>query len=116
MSDAAPVRNPIGKAGFIVVLAAIALPIVAFVIGMVAAAAESPGGNVLDTAILGGLVFWAVGGAIAGLVALVGVVLCIVALTRKGARKVLAIVGLVLGVPIVVIGLPALVVGLGWVL
>lgn len=103
----APARNRLAIAGFVLVLVAALLPLAAFVTGVVGAALEAPGGDDVGWAILGGLVFGGVGFGLAGPFALVGVVLCIVALTRRGRRKALAIVGLVLGSPLVLTGVLA---------
>jgi hypothetical protein len=106
-APAAPGRNRLAVAGFVLVLVAVVLPVAGFVAGIIGAALEAPGGDDFGWAILGGLVFGGVGFGVAGPFALVGVVLCIVALTRRGRRKALAIVGLVLGTPLVFTGLLA---------
>lgn len=100
-------RNPLARTGFGLVLAGVLLPVAALVVGIVAAALEAPGGDDLGWAILGGLVFAAIGLGLAVPFAVAGVVLCIVAVTRRGRAKAMAIVGIVLGAPLVLIGLGA---------
>lgn len=102
----APRRNGLGISALVVVLAAIALPIILAIVGFVATVLgpqQTP-----DTAgwgVLGGLVIAALGLGIAGPVALVGIVLAIIALVRKNRGKIAAILALVLGAPLALVGL-----------
>lgn len=101
-----PLRNGVGISALVIVLAAIVLPGILGVVGFVATIAGPQ--QTQDTAgwaVLGGLVIAGLGLGIAGPVAVVGVILAIVALIRKGRGKVAAIVALVLGTPLAIIGL-----------
>jgi hypothetical protein len=106
----APTRNRLGITALVLVLIAIIVPIVAGVVGIVAAATE--GAQTPDSggwAVLGGLVFAAIGFAILSPIAIIGVVLAIVSLTRHGRGKVPGVVAIVLGIipSLTVFGLPA---------
>ena len=103
-------RNKLGIAALILVLVAIVAPVVAGIVGIVAAATE--GAQTPDSggwAVLGGFVFAAIGVCILSPVAIVGVVLAVVSLTRHGQRKGLGVAALVLGIlpALAVFGLPA---------
>jgi hypothetical protein len=105
----APQRNRLGIAALIIVLAAIMLPVVAFVVFTVAASIEGAEGDDLGYAILGGFFVSAAVVAFVSPLSIAGVVLAIVALFRKGRRKVQAILALVFGIvpALTVVGLPA---------
>jgi hypothetical protein len=104
-----PQRNRLGIAALVLVLIAIALPILTFIVFTVAAIASGAQGDDIGYAILGGFFVAAAGVAIVAPLAIIGVVLAVIALTRRGLRKVQAVVALVLGIApaIAVIGLPA---------
>ncbi len=102
----APRRNGLGISALVVVLAAIVLPGILGVVGFIATVTGPQ--QTQDTAgwgVLGGLVIAGLGLGIAGPVAVVGVILAIVALVRKGRGKVAAIIALILGTPLAIIGL-----------
>lgn len=103
---AKPARNGVGIAALVVVLAAILLPGLLGLVGFIATITGPQ--QTQDTAgwgVLGGLVIAGLGLGIAGPVAVIGVILAIVALLRKGRGKVAAIIALILGVPLAVVGL-----------
>ena len=106
---AAPQRNRLGIAALILVLVALALPIITFVAFSIGAAIEGVEGDDLGYAILGGFFVAAASVAIVAPIAIVGVVLAIIALTRRGLRKLQAVLALVLGIlpALAVLGLPA---------
>jgi ABC-type Fe3+ transport system permease subunit len=101
-----PIRNNLGIAALIIVaVALVLLPLAAFVLGVTGVLTGPQ--QTKDTAgwaVLGGLVFAGFGLAVAGVVCLVGSVLAIIALTRKGYGKLTAIIALVLGAPTAVFG------------
>ncbi|ODU64692.1 MAG: hypothetical protein BGO97_12040 [Micrococcales bacterium 70-64] len=102
----APRRNGLGISALVLVLAAIALPVILAIVGFVATALgpqQTP--DTLGWGVLGGLVIAALGLGIAGPVALVGIVLAIIALVRKNRGKIAAILALVLGAPLALVGL-----------
>ena len=101
-----PRRNGIGISALVVVLVAILLPGLLGVVGFVATVLgpqQTP--DTVGWGVLGGLVIAGLGLGIAGPVALIGVILAIVALVRRGFGKVAAIVALVLGAPLAVVGM-----------
>lgn len=102
-------RNRLGIAALVIVLIAIALPIVAFIVFTVGSAISGAQGDDLGYAILGAFFVSAAVIAIVSPLAIVGVVLAIVALFRTDERKVQAIIAIVLGIvpAITVFGLPA---------
>ena len=104
-----PVRNRLGIAALIVVLIAIAIPIVSFIVFTIAAVGSGAQGDDVGYAILGGYFFSIAVVTFAAPIAIVGVVLAIVALTRRGHRKLQAILAIVFGaVPaLAIFGLPA---------
>jgi hypothetical protein len=104
----APQPNGLGIAALVIVIAAIVLPIIAFVVFTVAASIEGAEGDDLGYAILGGFFVSAAVVAFVSPLAITGVVLAIIALFRKGRRKVQAILALVFGIvpALTVLGLP----------
>lgn len=105
-----PARNRLGIVALVIVLFVIVAPIVAGIVGVVAAA-SAPAQNASSGgwAVLGGFVFALIGVAILSPLAILGVVLGAVSLTRQGKRKVQGIVAIVLGIvpALAVFGLPA---------
>ena len=102
-------RNPLGIAAFVVALVAVLTPGILFLVGLVGAlleGAQSP--DEFGWGLLGGLVFAFLGFGLAGPIAIVGVVLAIIALTRRGLSKVSAVIALVRGTPLAILGLLAL--------
>lgn len=103
---AKPLRNGVGVAALVVVLAAIVLPGVLGLVGFIATITGPQ--QTQDTAgwgVLGGLVIAGLGLGVAGPIALIGVILAIVALVRKGRGKIAAIIALILGTPLAIVGL-----------
>lgn len=105
----APQRNRLGIAALVIVIIAIVLPIIAFVVFSVAASIEGAEGDDLGYAILGGFFISAAVVAFVSPIAIAGVVLAVVALFRRGRRKVQAVLALVFGIvpALTVLGLPA---------
>ncbi|MGE3191965.1 MAG: hypothetical protein AB7K08_00685 [Microbacteriaceae bacterium] len=105
----APQRNRLGIAALVLVIVAIVLPIIAFVIVSVGASIEGAEGDDLGYAILGGFIISAAVVAFVSPIAIAGVVLAVVALFRRGRRKVQAVLALVFGIvpALTVLGLPA---------
>jgi hypothetical protein len=105
-----PTRNKLGIVALILVIVAIAAPIIAGIVGTVAAA-TAPAQNASSGgwAVLGGFVFILIGACILSPIAIVGVVLGAVSLSRHGQRKVQGIVAIVLGIvpALAVFGIPA---------
>ena len=96
----------LGIIALVVVLVAVLLPGILALVGFVATVTgpqQTP--DTVGWGVLGGLVIGGLGLGIAGPVALIGVVIAIVALLRRGFGKVAAIVALVLGAPLAAVGL-----------
>jgi hypothetical protein len=107
----APQRNRLGIAALVLVLIAIALPIVSMLVFTIGAAVSGAQGDALGYAVLGAFFFAAGVSALAAPIAIVGIVLAIIALTRAGRRKVQAVVAIVLGIApaLASIGIPAVI-------
>jgi hypothetical protein len=103
-----PQRNRLGIAALVIVLVVIALPVLIFIAATIAAAAEGAHGDDFGWAVLGGFIIAGASIAFISPLAIVGVVLGIIALTRHGLRKVQAIIAIVLGVApaLAIFGLP----------
>jgi len=93
-----PKRNRLGIAALVLVLIAIALPILSFIVFTIGSAVSGVQGDDLGYAILGAFFVSAAAVAVVAPIAIVGVVLAIVALTRTGLRKLQAVIALVLGI------------------
>lgn len=104
-----PARNRIGNVALALVIIALVLPVVGFVVGFAWSLAEGAQGDEVGWGILGGLVIGAVAGGGGSLLALAGIVLGIVGLTRTGRRKLTSGLAVGLGVPpaLGVLALPA---------
>ncbi len=94
---AAPERNKLGIAALVLVLITVALPIVGFIVFVIAASIEGAEGDNLGYAILGAFFFIPVASALIAPIAIVGVVLGIVSLFLKGRRKLQGILAIILG-------------------
>jgi hypothetical protein len=99
---AAAPRNRVGLVAFILVLIALAAPIVvAIVTAIVGTASGSTGGSAVDAAgwsVLGGFILGAVALALISPLAVVGVVLAVISLFRRRGRNALGVWALVLGI------------------
>lgn len=106
---ATPQRNRVGIAALILVLIAIALPVLSFLVFTIASAVSGAQGDDLGYAVLGAFFLAAGVSALAAPIAIIGIVLAIIALTRRGHRKVQAVIAVVLGVvpALAAIGIPA---------
>lgn len=102
-----PIRNKLGIAALIIVGAAVVLlPLAGFFVGLIGTlTGPQQTKDTVGWAIFGGLFAAGFGFAVAGVVALIAVVLAIVALTKKGYGKVAATIALVLGAPAAIFGL-----------
>ncbi len=101
-----PARNRLGVSALVVVLVAVVLPGLLGIVGFIATiAGPAQTQDTVGWGILGGLVIAGLGLGIAGPVALIGVILAIIALLRKGFGKVAAIVALVIGAPLAIVGM-----------
>jgi hypothetical protein len=103
------VRNRLGIAALILVLVAIALPIIGFIVFTIGVLASGATGDAVGYEIVGA--FFVAGGisALASPIAIVGVVLGIISLRRAGERKLQGILAIVLGIApaIAAFGIPA---------
>ncbi|MEO8262254.1 MAG: hypothetical protein ABI566_06755 [Pseudolysinimonas sp.] len=104
-----PERNRLGIAALVLVLIAIALPILVFIVAAVAASIEGAEGDAVGWNILGGFIIAGVSVTAFAPIAIVALVLGIVAVTRKGKRKVQAVIAIILSVGpgLAIFGLPA---------
>lgn len=95
---ATPQRNRLGIVALVLVLIAIAAPIVTFLVVVIGASASGAQGDDVGWAVLGAWFFSFGVASAAGPVALAGVVLAVIALLRPGLRKVQGVLALILGV------------------
>jgi hypothetical protein len=98
-----PTRNKLGIAALILVLVTYALPVIGFIVFVIAASIEGAEGDDLGYAVVGAFF------AVIAPIAILGVVLAVISLFRHGQRKVQGILAIVLGIvpAAFVIGLPA---------
>jgi hypothetical protein len=99
-ADAPPVpaRNGIGITALVLVLITIALPIIGFIVFVIAASVEGAEGDDLGYAILGGFFFIPVASSFIAPIAILGIVLGIISLFRRGRRKVQGILAIIFGI------------------
>jgi len=102
-------RNRVGIAALILVLVAIALPIIVFIVFLIASLGAGARGDDVGWAGLGGFFIAVASITFVSPIAIVGVVLGIVALFRHGQRKPQAILAIVFGIApaLAVFGIPA---------
>jgi hypothetical protein len=93
-----PTRNKLGRIALVLVLITLALPIIGFIVFVIAAAIEGAEGDNLGYAILGAFFFIPVASAFIAPVAIVGVVLGIISLFRRGQRKLQGVLAIILGI------------------
>ena len=93
-----PTRNRLGIAALILVLITLALPIIGSLVYIIAAAIEGSEGDAFGYAILGAFFFIPVASSLIAPIAILGVVLGIVSLFRRGQRKVQGIFAIILGI------------------
>jgi hypothetical protein len=103
-----PTRNRLGIAALILVLITIALPVVALIVGFIAALVEGAEGDDVGWSAIGAFI---IAGAVSSLiapVAILGIVLGIISLFRPGQRKVQGVLAIVLGIvpALFILGLP----------
>jgi hypothetical protein len=101
-------RNRLGIAALILVLVAIALPIVVFIVGTIVSFASAPVSDATGYSVIGAFFFAGGVASATAIIAIVGIVLAIIALTRTGERKLQAVLALILGVgpSFLIFGLP----------
>jgi hypothetical protein len=105
----APTRNKLGIAALILVLVTYALPIIGFIVFVIASIIEGAEGDDIGYAVLGAFFVTAGLSAVIAPIAILGIVLGVISLFRHGQRKVQGILAIVLGIvpAAFVIGLPA---------
>ncbi len=93
-----PTPNRLGKIALILVLVTIGLPIIGSIVFVIGAAIEGAEGDNLGYAILGAFFFIPIAASLIAPIAILGIVLGVISLFRKGQRKVQGILAIVLGV------------------
>ena len=93
-----PTRNRLGIAALILVLITLALPILGSIVYLIAAAIEGAEGDSFGYAVLGAFFFIPVASSLLAPIAILGIVLGIVSLFRRGQRKVQGIFAIILGI------------------
>jgi hypothetical protein len=93
-----PKPNRVGKVALILALVVIVLPFLLFIVFTVAASIEGAEGDDLGYAFIGGFFLAAISVAFIAPLAIVSLVLGIVAVARRGYRKVQGVVAIVLSV------------------
>jgi hypothetical protein len=93
-----PARNRLGIAALVLVLITIALPILGSIVFVIAASIEGAEGDNLGYAILAAFFFIPVASAFIAPIAILGVLLGIISLFRRGQRKVQGILAIILGI------------------
>ena len=104
-----PKRNRVGIAALVLVLIAIAVPVLVFIVTTIAASIEGAEGDAVGWNIIGGVVIAGISVTVVSPIAIVGVVLGIIAVARKGYRKLQGVLAIVLGAApaLAIFGLPA---------
>lgn len=97
-SPPTPTRNKLGIAALVLVLITVALPIIAFIVVVIAATIEGAEGGGLGYAILGAIFFVPVASSLIAPIAILGIVLGIISLFLKGRRKLQGVLAIVLGI------------------
>jgi hypothetical protein len=93
-----PARNGIGITALVLVLITIALPIICFVVVFIAALVEGAEGGDPGWAAVGAFFFTAVASAFIAPIAILGIVLGIISLFRRGRRKLQGILAIIFGI------------------
>jgi hypothetical protein len=93
-----PTRNKLGIAALVLVLITVVLPIIAFIVVVIAATIEDAEGGGLGYAILGAFFFVPVAASLIAPLAILGILLGIVSLFLKGRRKLQGVLAIVLGI------------------
>lgn len=101
-------RNRLGITALILVLVTIAVPIVAFIVFVIAAVVEGAEGDDVGYAVIGAFILTAGVSSVLATIAILGIVLGIVSLFRAGQRKLQGILAIVLGIvpAAFIVGLP----------
>lgn len=92
-----PTPNKLGRIALVLVLITLALPIIGFIVFVIAAAIEGAEGDSFGYAVIGAIFTVPVASAFIAPIAIVGVVLGIISLFRKGQRKVQGVLAIILG-------------------
>ncbi len=95
---AVPARNKLGIAALVLVLITVVLPIIGFIVFVIAASIEGAEGDSFGYAIVGAIFFVPVASSLIAPVAILGIVLGIVSLFLKGRRKVQGVLAIILGI------------------
>lgn len=100
-------RNRLGLIALLLVIVAFLVPIGFLVGGIISIATDPnpPVGDNVGWAALGAAVFMLFGVAVSAPIAIGGIVIGIVSLTRKNVGKVLGIIAIILGTPYALVGL-----------
>ena len=93
-----PQRNRLGIAALVLTIVALAAPVVTFIVVTIAASIEGAEGDDLGYAMLAGWFIGAGAASVVSPIAIVALVLGIVALTRRGTKKVQAILAVIFSV------------------
>lgn len=93
-----PTRNRLGIAALIMVLVTIALPIVGFIVFVIASIIEGAEGDNIGYAVIGAFFLTAVAASLIAPIAILGVVLGIASLFRTGQRKLQGVLAIILGI------------------
>lgn len=97
-TPAVPTRNKLGIAALVLVLITVALPIIGFVVFLIAASLEGAEGDSFGYAVIGAIFFIPVASALIAPIAILGIVLGIVSLFRAGRRKVQGVLAIIFGI------------------
>ena len=93
-----PTRNKLGRIALVLVLITVGLPIVGFIAFVIAASIEGAEGDNLGYAILGAFFFIPVASSLIAPIAILGIVLGIISLFRRGQRKLQGVLAIILGI------------------
>jgi len=103
-----PTRNRLGIAALVLVLITIALPIIAFIVFVVASAIEGAEGDDLGYQVIGAFFITAAASSLIAPLAILGIVLGIVSQFRPGQRRLQGVLAIVFGIvpALFILGLP----------
>jgi hypothetical protein len=103
-----PTRNRLGIAALILVLVTYALPIIGFIVFVIASIIEGAEGDDIGYAVLGAFFITAAASSLIAPVAILGIVLGIISLFRAGQRKLQGVLAIALGIvpALFILGLP----------
>ena len=93
-----PTRNRLGVVALVLVLITVALPVIGFIVFVVAASIEGAEGDAFGYAVLGAFFFIPVASSFIAPIAILGIVLGIISLFRKGQRKLQGVLAIIFGI------------------